>query len=291
MIDLHTHSTFSDGSLTPEQLAAKAREIGLTALGLTDHDSTGGVARLVAACEDTTVLPIPGVEISANVDRGTLHILGYFMDIANAALQETLEEIRDGRDARNRRILRRLNELGFALTWEEVAQHAGEEVVARPHFAKAMIARGYVKTSQDAFDRYLGKGQPAYVDRFRLSPADSVRVIRGAGGVAVLAHPFTLDLKPRDLKEFVRELAAAGLDGIEGYYSEYTPEQHGAYLALARELGLVVTGGSDFHGDLNPAISLGAGFGNLRIPDDLIPPLLARRDAARAAIRSPATGP
>jgi predicted metal-dependent phosphoesterase TrpH len=291
MIDLHTHSTFSDGSLTPEQLAAKAREAGIVALGLTDHDSTGGVARFVAACKEASVLPVPGVEISANVDHGTLHILGYFMDLADVRLQETLEEIRDGRNARNRRILKRLNELGLTLAWEEVARYAGEEVVARPHFARALIARGYVKTGQDAFDRYLGKGQPAYVDRFRLSAHDSVRVIHEAGGLSVLAHPFTLDLKPRDLKEFVRGLAEAGLDGIEGYYSEYTRDQQNAYLALAGELGLVVTGGSDFHGDPNPAISLGVGFGNLRVPDELIAPLLARLDAVRAALRTPATGP
>jgi predicted metal-dependent phosphoesterase TrpH len=269
MIDLHTHSTFSDGTLTPEALVEAASGIGLAALALTDHDCTDGHERFLAACAKTGMKGIGGVEISANVKEGTLHMLGYFLDGSNPEISRVLGEIRDGRRLRNERILDRLNGMGLKLDWEEVEALAGEDVVGRPHFAQAMVARGYVTDKTDAFDRYLAKGQPAYVDRFRLSPEDSIAAIRGAGGVAVLAHPFTLGVSDRALRGAILKLKDAGLGGIEAYYSEYTPEQQALYLRLAKETGLAVTGGSDFHGDMNPSVRLGVGFGGLRVPDEL----------------------
>jgi predicted metal-dependent phosphoesterase TrpH len=197
-------------------------------------------------------------------------MLGYFVDGEDTGLRATLEEIRDGRESRNLRILERLNGLGLALSWEEVASFAGEDTVGRPHFAQAMQARGFVKTKEEAFDLYIGKGKPAYVDRFRLSPEDSIAAIRRAGGVAVLAHPSTMGLGPRALGEAVAGLKAAGLGGIEAYYSEHTADQQAQYIRLANELGLAVTGGSDFHGDANPAVRLGVGFGSLKVPDSLL---------------------
>lgn len=279
MIDLHVHSTFSDGSLTPAELVSKAVELELTAVALTDHDCTDGLPSFLGACEGTGVRGVPGVEMSADVDTGTMHMLAYYMDTENPELVSALEHVRDGRRIRNEKILNRLNEQGLSLTWEEVSDHAGEEVVGRPHFAMAMTKKGYVRTKQQAFDQYLAKGKVAYVDRFRLTAAESVRIVRNAGGVPVLAHPFTLQLDARQLHSCVGELAGLGLEGIEGYYSEYTPAQQEEYLELARDHGLVVVGGSDFHGDLNPAIKLGSGFGKLRIPDNLLGDLLARRDA------------
>jgi len=267
MIDLHTHSTFSDGSLTPEQLAELAAKTGLTAVALTDHDSTNGVLRFVAACETQGVRGIPGVEISADVKTGTMHILGYFVDPTQTGLEETLCQIRNGRQVRNQEILAKLNKLGLELTWNEVAALAGEEVVGRPHFAQAMLARGYVSKREAAFDKYLGKGKPAYADRFRLSPADSIAAIRGAGGIAVLSHPSTLELDKGALRKCVVELKECGLKGVEVYYSEHSAEQVSDYLALVDDLGLVATGGSDFHGESNPAIRLGVGFGSLSVPD------------------------
>jgi 3',5'-nucleoside bisphosphate phosphatase len=270
MIDLHTHSTFSDGSLTPEALVEQADAMGLSALALTDHDCTDGHTRFLAACSGRGVRGIPGVEISAEVPKGTLHMLGFFLDGANGQLRATLDEIRDGRKLRNGRILDRLNGLGMNLSWEEVAAFAGEDTVGRPHFAQAMVAKGYVASKEEAFDRYLGKGQAAYVDRFRLSPEDSIAAIRAAGGVAVLAHPFTMGLGPKALREAAIKLKDAGLGGIEAYYSEHSASQHAQYMKLAKDIGLAVSGGSDFHGDLNPAIKLGVGFGNLRVPDELL---------------------
>jgi 3',5'-nucleoside bisphosphate phosphatase len=285
VIDLHTHSTFSDGSLTPEELVALARRRGLSALALTDHDSTAGMPRFRAACaasaaegyrEGQGLRGIAGVEISVDVAHGTLHLLGYCLDTGHAGLEQMLERIRAGRQDRNGQILKRLNDLGLTLAWEDVASLAGEEVVGRPHFAQAMLAKGYVATKEEAFDRYLGKGKAAYFDRFRLAAPQALEVLLRAGGVPSLAHPFTLDLDRAALRRYVGELRDVGLQAIEVYYSEHSPDLTAQYLALAREFGLAVTGGSDFHGEMNPKIDVGVGFGALRVPDELADALLAR---------------
>ena len=281
MIDLHMHSTFSDGSLTPEQLVAKGRDIGLTAMALTDHDCMTGVPPFLAACKAAGIEGIAGVEISAEVPKGTLHMLGYFVQPGEPRLEEALHRIRDGRELRNAEILRKINSLGMELTWDEVAKHAGEDVIGRPHFAMALIARGYATNKQDAFDRLLAKKKPAYVDRFRMSPADSIAAIVNGGGVAVMAHPFTLGLGRKDLKKMVGELKAAGLHGIEVFYSEHTPEQTRQYMNLAKEYELVATGGADFHGDANRAVRMGIGFGSLDVSDDVADALRACWAAAQ----------
>lgn len=270
MIDLHTHSTFSDGSLTPEELVDLAVEVGLSGMALTDHDSTDGIARFMAACAAKGLRGVPGVEISIDVRSGTLHMLGYYVDTKEATLQEMLRRIRNGREIRNEEILRKLNDLGLTLTWEEVARHAGEDVVGRPHFAKALLDRGYVKTREAAFDLYLAKGKPAYTDRVRMSAEDSIAAIRMSGGVPVLSHPFTLGLDRNALRAAVAALRDQGLLGIEVYYSEHSREQVDLYLGLARDLGLAVSGGSDFHGQSNPAIHLGRGFGSLNVPNSVL---------------------
>ena len=276
MIDLHMHSTFSDGSLTPVQLAAEAARAKLTAAALTDHDGTTGVQPFLDACTALGVRGIPGVEISVESTHGTMHMLGYFIDHASAALEAELVKMRGGREIRNQLILKKLNEIGFSLTWDEVADYAVEDVVGRPHFAQAMKARGYVKSKDEAFDRYLGKNKAAYMERYRMTAEESVRMIRGAGGVPVLAHPFTLGLGRKALREQVAELAAMGLQGIEAYYSEHDAGQVRLCLGLAREFNLVASGGSDFHGAINPDIRMGYGFGNLSIPDDLVELLYER---------------
>jgi len=258
--------------MTPEELVELATKRGLKAVALTDHDCTTGVPRFMAASKAAGrgLTAIPGVEISADVDRGTMHILGYFVDPSSRTLEDVLVQIRDGRLLRNKKILARLNELGLELEWDEVAAFAGEDVVGRPHFAQALEARGYVKSKTQAFDRYLAKGKPGYVDRFRLRPAECISVIAAAGGVAALAHPFTLELSLPALRGLLCDLKDAGLAGLEAYYSEYTPQQEQEYRKLAAELGLLETGGSDFHGEINPGIKLGTGFGSLNVPDELV---------------------
>ena len=280
MIDLHTHTIFSDGSLTPEELVEQACSIGLSAVALTDHDTTAGVPRFLAAAHGRPVRAIPGVEISADFSPGAMHMLGYFIRPDDAALAERLRWIREGRDLRNAEILRKLNALGLTLEWDEVAKHAGADVVGRPHFAQAMIERKYVGDKNEAFDRYLGKGKAAYAERKRFTPEDSIGLIRAAGGVAVLAHPFTLGLDEAGLRALVGQLAEQGLGGIEVYYSEHSANLQQAYMKLAGEFNLVATGGSDFHGALAPDIKLGSGFGGLRVPDEVVGKLEARRSAS-----------
>lgn len=279
MIDLHMHSTFSDGTLTPEDLIEEAEGLGLSAIALTDHDSTAGLPRFLAAAAGRRVRAVPGVEISADFKPGTMHMLGYFIPHDDAELNRHLEWVREGRESRNREMLEKLNKLGLELTWDEVKAFAGEDVVGRPHFAKAMLARGYAANWDEAFDKYLGKGKPAYVERKRLSASDSVRMIRAAKGVPVLAHPFTLEIPYRDLRKLATELRGEGLQGIEVYFPHHTADLQQQYAALAKELGLVATGGTDFHGAMSPDIKMGTGFGSTKVPDDIVDLLAARRSA------------
>lgn len=278
MIDLHSHSTFSDGSLTPRLLVRRAHEVGLTALALTDHDTTAGLGQFMEACGEYGVTGVPGVEISADVVTGTMHMLGYFVDSGHDGLEVILRRIRGGREDRNGEILEKINALGFKLTFADVKEFASEDVVGRPHFALAMVKKGYVESKEAAFDRYLGKGKLAYVERYRMSALDSIAAIVNSGGVPVLAHPFTLKLGKKELRAFLKDLAAKGLQGIEVYYSEHNVEHVREYEALAKEFELVATGGSDFHGQLNPQIELGRGFGNLRISDEVLDELGKRRN-------------
>lgn len=275
MLDLHTHSCFSDGTDTPAELAAHARQAGLFAVALTDHDSVGGVPAFLEACREQGLSGVAGVEICVTTASGTLHLLGLGIDPAHAGLGATLGEMVQGRDLRNRRILDKLALAGLPIDARDIERLAGQDAIGRPHIAQAMIARGYVRNLQEAFDRYLGKGALAYVDRRRLTPEEGIRLIRDAGGVAIVAHPYTWLADPDALAAALPELMAAGLRGIEAYYSEHTPAMTIDLLRLARRLGLLVTGGSDYHGSTKPDIRLGVGFGRLQVPDALLAPLLA----------------
>ena len=276
MIDLHLHSTNSDGTDTPEELVIRGRQIGLTAMALTDHDTMGGVREFLAACRTHRMTGIAGVEISADVEEGTgtLHILGYGLDPEHPLVKESLGRVLDGRAWRNGQILSKLNELGLEVAWDEVQACAGEDVVGRPHMAQALINRGYVSSVQEAFDLYLAKGRPAYVDRYRLYPEEGIRMIREAGGVAVIAHPFTWASDEPALEAGLAALKAMGLAGVEAAYSEYGPERTVALLRMAKKHGLLTTGGSDYHGLAKPDLALGKGFGSLCVPDEYLPPLL-----------------
>jgi 3',5'-nucleoside bisphosphate phosphatase len=284
MIDLHSHSTFSDGSFTPRQLAMRARDVGLTALALTDHDTTAGLPQFMDACGEYGITGVPGVEISVDVPSGTMHMLGYFIPAfpvvgtGENGLEDVLKRIRCGREERNTEILRKLNAIGFKMTFDDVKAFTKEDVIGRPHFALAMVQKGYVASKEAAFDLYLGKGKPAYAERYRMSASDGIAAIVNSGGVPVLAHPFTLNLGRKALREFVKDIAQKGLKGIEVYYSEHNSDHVREYEALTREFDLVATGGSDFHGQLNPQVELGKGFGNLKIEDSILEILRKRRN-------------
>lgn len=278
MIDLHLHSTFSDGSLTPEQLVAESKKNGLTAIALTDHDNIDGVPLFLQACERHAIRGLPGVEISVDYPKGTMHILGYFIDFNSPALIAHIDKLKEGRAARNAGILKKLNNLGITVTMPEIAAFAGQDNIGRLHFAQALMARGYVQSTQEAFDRYLAKGKSGYAERQRLTPAGGVKMIIEAGGLPVLSHPFTLELPPKALENLVKEeLVPAGLQGIEVYYPQHNAARTKQYLNLAHKFNLVATGGTDFHGKAMPDIKIGRGFGKLNIPDNVMTELDERR--------------
>ena len=272
MIDLHTHSTFSDGSDAPEKLPRIGRSAGLTAMALTDHDNMGGVPEFLDACRQEGITGISGVEISAALDEkyganSTLHILGYGLDADNEQVLELLERVLDGRAWRNEQIMERLKDLGVELDWEEVEACAEEDVIGRPHIAQAMVDREYVSTLQEAFDRFLAKDAPAYVDRYRLYPNEAINMINGAGGLTFIAHPFTWIDDERRLEAELAVLKEMGIAGIEVYHSDHNEEQVVALLRIASKLKLMISGGSDYHGECKPLIKLGSGRDNLAIHD------------------------
>lgn len=261
------HSNFSDGSKTPEELIALGRASGLRAMALTDHDTVSGVPRFLAAAAESMMPAISGVEVSAEIEVGTLHVLGYGVNTRSGFLTEHLRWIRDGRAERNSEILLKLNRMGLRVSEADVAGAAGAEVVGRPHIARALIAKGYVRNKREAFDRYLARGRPAYAERRRLDARGTMDLIRAAGGLPVIAHPFTLKLTAREMRTFLKKLVEAGLAGIEVYYTEHSGEMQRQYRELAEDLDLLATGGSDYHGDMTPGIELGRGSGGLLVPD------------------------
>jgi len=281
VVDLHTHSIYSDGTNTPAELVAMAEERDLRALALTDHDTVAGIDELLSAGKGSMVETVPGIELSAECDQGTMHILGYFIDPANPALAGMLTKIRAGRTARNIEILKKLNRLGYVLRWSDLEKHTGKDVVGRPHFAEVLVERGYVKSRKMAFDLLLAKGRPAYAKRYHCSASECIDLIRTAGGVAVLAHPATIHLPDAKLRALVGELKEQGLGGIEAYYAEHRPENRKKFIGWAEELGLLCTGGSDFHGENSPDLKLGTGFGQLHVPDEALDQLKALCHSSR----------
>jgi predicted metal-dependent phosphoesterase TrpH len=252
-VDLHSHTTASDGTLSPAELVAEAARRGVRVLAITDHDSMEGIEPARAAARPPLEV-VPGIELNTEGAGGEIHVLGYFLDHTTPWLVARLREFRAERLRRIYRICERLAALGLPLEPAEVLARVQEGSAGRPHVAQAMLARGYVGTVREAFDRYLGTGKPAYVSHDKLEPRQACDLIRRAGGVAVLAHPGF----QRDPEALIRELAGEGrLDGVECYYAEHTPEQTTGFLGLCRELDLVATGGSDFHGPPVRAAVLG----------------------------------
>lgn len=283
MIDLHCHSSVSDGELPPEALPDLAVERGLSALALTDHDTTDGIPPFMAAARGR-LETIPGVEVSTLLGRETLHIVGLFIDPACAPLQAMLAAIRASREDRNTKIIRRLRHLGCAITEERVQEIAGNGVTGRPHIAAAMIETGYCENHEAAFRDYLGGGGKAYVKRYRPSAGDTISAIHQAGGVTVWAHPMGgRALGKTVLDSRLRALKQDGLDAVEADYSDHTPEQRERVRRFAKTCGLLTSGGSDFHGKTMPGIDLGIGRGDLAVPDAFLPPLRDRAKQIRAA--------
>ncbi|WP_291271470.1 PHP domain-containing protein [Geothrix sp.] len=270
MIDLHCHTLHSDGTDTPERLALLADEARLTALCLTDHDTLGGIPAFLAMQPQVKVRLLVGTELSCRFLGRSLHVLGLLVDPADACFQARLGDLRGRRDDRNRRMIARLAELGCPITYEEVQAQAETPLLSRVHFAKALAARGFVRRAPEAFERLIGDDCPGFVPREELSPAEAARWIREAGGVPVVAHPGRFANGGFRWDEAMQDLQREGLEGLEGYYGEYRAAEQKYFVALAARLGMVVTGGSDYHGGNKPGLRLGSGRGGLKVPDDLL---------------------
>jgi len=272
-IDLHLHTTYSDGSLPPTEVLVLAQKAGVSALAITDHDIVDGIPEAIETGAYLGIEVIPGIEISSRYGESELHMLGYFLDWRDPALLSRLAHLRASRHQRNPRIIEKLNELGLDLTYDEVMTLASTESIGRPHIARVLMAKGYVQSAKEAFDRYLAQGAAAYVPRELPEPAEAIAWIRAACGIPVLAHPTWVNESAEGLYKLCDKLKSAGLGGIEVHYSTHKPQQTSEYLSLAKRLNLLVTGGSDFHGLTKPDIEVGMGRGNLKVPEKLLEPL------------------
>ena len=280
-IDLHIHSTASDGTLSPAEILALAQNLNIAAISITDHDTLEGSKNALFCGIPPSVKFLTGVEISADPPgsfqlAGSLHILGYALDVDHPELNQKLTMLKDSRQKRNPEILKLLSGLGIDITFDELRNLAEEDQLGRPHIARLMVKKGVVSSIDAAFDRYLGHGKPAYVDRFRFGCEDTIRTILDAGGIPVLAHPMLLNIQQHEIFEnLIDVLTEMGLKGIEVYYPEHTRDLMVYYTRLARRHDLLITGGTDFHGDLNPEIKMGSGTGDLYIPYELYEKLIS----------------
>ena len=271
MIDLHVHSTASDGSESPADVVRLAAAVGLKAIALTDHDTQAGIAEARAEAARTGIELIAGTELSVEWAQGAMHMVVLFLEPGPGPLQDRLAELRKGRSERNARIVERLAELGLPISNSEILELAAGESVGRPHIAAVMVNRGYVGSIFEAFDRYLAWGKPAYMARPRLSPEEAIGLALESRAVPIVAHPHTLGLNTsEEVSTTLRRLADAGLVGIECYYPLYSPFEREGYAALAARFGLKPSGGSDYHGTYKPEVELGVGRGNLAVADDLL---------------------
>ncbi len=272
-LDLHLHTTHSDGSLPPAEVVRLAHKAHVRALAITDHDILAGLPEAMATGRELEIDVIPGVEISSRYLDSELHILGYFFDWHDRTFTERLASLRASRHARNPQIIQKLNDLGLAITYDEVLHNARTESVGRPHIARVLVQKGYVSSSKEAFERYLAGGKLAFVPRDLPTPETAIQWIREAKGVPVLAHPMWAPVSGTGLVDLLKSLKDAGLVGIEAHYSTHKPKDTGEYLALAAQVGLLPTGGSDFHGITKPDIDVGVGRGDLKVPMALLEPL------------------
>lgn len=278
-IDLHVHTTASDGTCTPEGVVRLASEQGLAAIAITDHDTVSGYAEAAQAGKNLGVEIVPGIEISTKF-KGAVHILGYYIDPDAPELKSVLDWVVEDRDSRNRKMAELMAADGIPVSYEMMRQRFGE-VIGRPHFARMLIELGYAADMRDAFDRYVEKGRRYYMPRSILSIERSIEVIVKAGGIPVLAHPYQYRLEEPELRGLIEHCMGSGLMGMECRYSGYDSVQSARLERLAEEYGLIKTGGSDFHGANKPHIALGNGTGGLSVPYEFLGELKAKLNETR----------
>lgn len=269
-IDLHTHTNYSDGSFSPAALVELAHKKGLNILGITDHDTTDGLAEAMEAAQGLPLELIPGIELSTEFQGRETHILGYFIDRADPQFQTRLERLRSTRLDRIQRILDRLHTLNVEISLAEVEHVAGNGTIGRPHIAQILIDKGYVRGMKEAFERFLGVRGKAYARRVVPEAAEIIAWITQAGGIPILAHPYWEGLNANETVISCRTMVDQGLRGLEVFYGTFSPRQISLNLHLARQFGLLVTGGSDFHGTFKPEISIGTGRGSLNVPSTVM---------------------
>ncbi len=271
-IDLHTHSTASDGTLTPQELATAAKNAGLKACAITDHDTVSGVEKFLETCKKEGIEGIPGIEISAEYS-GEMHIVGLYIDYKDEQFKKKLYSLEHSREIRNIRMVEKCCSMGFEMTVDELLEqkeNASLDSIGRPHFAKVFIKRGFAKTKDEVFDKYIGKGKPCYVERKLYSPKETIELIKKAGGIAILAHPIFISRDRDKLVELLTELKSYGLDGTECIYSEYDEAFSEMIFGICDRLDLLPSGGSDFHGKNKPDIAIADGRGELCVPYDIL---------------------
>lgn len=270
-IDLHVHSTYSDGTLTPEELVREALFLGLSALALTDHDCVGGIDRARKAAGGSDLEIISGIELSCEHEDKEIHLIGLFIDEKNAQLSQKLNDFRNSRDNRNRRMVEKLRcEAAFDIDYEQLLQEYPDSVITRAHIARYLAEHHLVKDRDTVFRRYIGDGCPYYVPRPKITPQEGIRLIHDAGGAAFLAHPILYHMNTARLYDLTGMLAKSGLDGIEAVYSAYQPGDEQNMKKIAAKYRLLISGGSDFHGANKPYIRLGCGTGHMPIPADIL---------------------
>jgi predicted metal-dependent phosphoesterase TrpH len=276
VIDLHTHSTVSDGSDAPARIPELAAAAGCSAVALTDHDRLDGVVEAGARAAELGVTFVPGCELSCEF-AGTMHLLVYWLEPGEGPLQDELVRLQEARETRNHTLAERLTAHGIPITYDEMVAEAGGGGVGRPHIAAILVRKGVVGSIQEAFDVWLAKGRPGYADRERLEPAQAIELAIASRGVPVLAHPFSLGLEPAATEAMLGELKARGLAGVEAVYGRYDSDQREQLRGMAKQLDLVATGGSDYHGTYKADLEVGIGRGDLDVPDAALDALATRR--------------
>lgn len=277
MIDLHTHSTESDGTLTPHELMQLARDSGLSAIALTDHDTVSGLSKAKPVAEKLGIELVPGIELSTDYNGTEVHMLGFYIDDTNPAFLKKLQEFIDSRNLRNEKMAFLLQKEGFSVTLEDLYQEYPDSVITRAHFARYLVEHNFVKDRDTVFRKYLGDNCRCYVPREKISPFEAIDLIHLGGGLAFFAHPVLCHMNHDRLRFFVRDLKAAGLTGMEAVYSMNSPGDERNMKKLAQEFHLLISGGSDFHGENKPYIHLGTGKGNLKIPDSILTDIKAEK--------------
>lgn len=276
-IDLHVHSLFSDGTYTPYELVRMAKRNGLTAISITDHDTLSGTAQAIEAGKKFDIDVVSGIELSVNHRDIYMHFLGYFIDYTSKELRTKIAKLQTAREARNAKIIKNINDLGMLVTPDEVQVQSQVGQTGRPHIAKVLFSKGYVKSMNSAFEKYLKKGASAYESRFIYSAAEAINIIKNAGGLIVLAHPVQVDRTLVRLPKIIEELVNLGLDGVELYYPTHTKKIRKRIRKITDKHDLLFTGGSDYHGEIRPGTSLACG-NNVHVPAELLEVMKKRRN-------------